>query len=255
LRPAYVIDQALKIFSDQVAESEWEKFGIPALFCENAHVESLRNVLAQEVLPKLKLHEFFQVDVEKVLKDFKEHCLVKKNSSENDARDLCIQQDKWYRRFGSTIDLDIAVNMFYSKYDVSESDQVDTSAELLRCKLDALNQEKYLQSLDIIDSILNATMGHVFYERVNMNGPRIAKVEKEHPLTTNYFICDLECNSWEDAEQIAYNDEKGQMIMACNGWVMSNDALKNFAEPDSQVYLRRELVSWGDSIKLVCFFC
>lgn len=41
-----------------------------------------------------------------------------------------------------------------------------------------------------------------------------------------------------------------QYIMANNGWIMGANPITDFASPASRAYLRRELVIWGDCVKL-----
>lgn len=59
-------------------------------------------------------------------------------------------------------------------------------------------------------------------------------------------------NNLEDGnipEALAYGDN-ANLIWAHNGWVMNFDPKMDFAQEGSQIYLRRELIPWGDSVKL-----
>ncbi|VVC95830.1 unnamed protein product, partial [Leptidea sinapis] len=72
----------------------------------------------------------------------------------------------------------------------------------------------------------------------------------ERPLVARYFTLP-ELPDLRHYEDFIYGDQ-GCEVMAHNGWVMNADPLRDFAarEEDGRVYLRRELIAWGDSVKL-----
>jgi hypothetical protein len=46
------------------------------------------------------------------------------------------------------------------------------------------------------------------------------------------------------------NHPKGSLAVANNGWIWANNPLEDFAGPKSRAYLRREVIVWGDCVKL-----
>ena len=67
-----------------------------------------------------------------------------------------------------------------------------------------------------------------------------------------YFI-DVSEEEEEDAvefdESIMYSSHS-KYIAAHPGWIMGGSALDDFAASGSFAYLRREVIAWGDSVKL-----
>lgn len=75
------------------------------------------------------------------------------------------------------------------------------------------------------------------------NGPKLGPINKENPLIESYFT------------RLPENDrtskhKPGERVLVNNGWVWGGNALVDNAGPDSRVYLRREVIVWGDCVKL-----
>ncbi|XP_063481653.1 glycogen debranching enzyme isoform X4 [Symphalangus syndactylus] len=250
LKPAWVLDRALWRFSCDVAEGKYKEKGIPALIENDHHMNSIRKIIWEDIFPKLKLWEFFQVDVNKAVEQFG-RLLTQENrrvTKSDPNQHLTIIQDPEYRRFGCTVDMNIALTTFIPHDNGPAA--IEECCNWFRKRIEELNSEKHRLINYHQEQAVNCLLGNVFYERLAGHGPKLGPVTRKHPLVTRYFTFPFEETDFSMEESMIHLPNKACFLMAHNGWVMGDDPLRNFAEPGSEVYLRRELICWGDSVKL-----
>lgn len=167
---------------------------------------------------------------------------------------MVLIQDLEYKRLGTTVDFDLAL----AKYNVFRSDAFDEDTrrrkciEAFRSKLEQLNEAARQEINDYLNYAVENALAGVRYERVQGDGPLIRVNDNSHPLFSRYFTPDEKNLSFDEYEKLIYTDE-GKQYMAHNGWVMNADPLNDFALPQAgrgNVYIKRELIAWGDSVKL-----
>ena len=73
--------------------------------------------------------------------------------------------------------------------------------------------------------------------------PTVNSINSSSPLVESLFT------------RLPHNDRtlkhpKGSLAVANNGWIWANNPLEDFAGAQSRAYLRREVIVWGDCVKL-----
>ncbi|KAB0795230.1 hypothetical protein PPYR_12069 [Photinus pyralis] len=253
MRPAYLLDATLHQFSMDVKKGVYESEGIPPEVCTEDHINSIRYALFTKVLPEIKLQEMFICNVGKLVSEFLD--LARKHPStaqmRNQEREIKLIRDPLYRRLSATVDLELAVEL----YNVYRSDAFDEDTRLKRCgeefklKLDELNRNVVDQLNGHLHAAVENCIAGIRYFRVQADGPRFVEISIDKPLTFRYFTDYGKPKSIKEFEEVMYGPNS-KYLMAHNGWVMDADPMKNFADSDSDVYIRRELIAWGDSVKL-----
>lgn len=128
-------------------------------------------------------------------------------------------------------------------------------AECFRGHLEHLNESMRKEIQDHLNGAVENVLAGLRYERLQEDGPRVREISVRHPLFTRYFTDNnVKCKSVADIEALMYG-ASGKFLQAHNGWVMNCDPLNDFARPlkdggTGNVYIRRELIAWGDSVKL-----
>ncbi|XP_060552915.1 glycogen debranching enzyme-like isoform X1 [Ruditapes philippinarum] len=251
LKPAYLLDRILHHFSLEVAEGKWASQGIPPTISKEADIQKIREVLLYEVLPGFKMHEFYTVNIDDIMKRFK-HGIEENRVIKTDSKKLELIQDPRYERNGCRIDMDVALKLYNTDRPgaINREQRIKKCCEFLKGDLDAINKERLDALHDHLNTAVNNFMANIRWRFLNEDGPKIKQVTEREPLMHDYFIVSKKYTGSVGSEETHMNGDGGKYVFACNGWVMGDDPLRNFAESGSNIYLRRELVGWGDSAKL-----
>ncbi|XP_025834354.1 glycogen debranching enzyme [Agrilus planipennis] len=254
LRPAYLLDAALHQFTLDVQKGLYENRGIPTEIYSEDHLNAVRHALYTNVLPQINLQDLYICNVNKLVAEFLDYARNKVppiSETRNPVEELKLVQDPLYRRLESTVSMDTALRI----YNVFRQDCFDEDCRLKKCgeelknKLDQLNAAVIGELNDHISAAIENTIAGMRYFRVQSDGPKIRDVSEKNPLAFRYFTDFGKPASIKEHEEIMYGTNS-KYLMAHNGWVMDSEPLRNFAAPDSNVYIRRELIAWGDSVKL-----
>lgn len=131
LRPAFLLDALFAQVTADVAAGLLETVGVPVIIETEDHIQALRHQLHTVYLPKIKLYELYQCDVDKYHKLFWDKM---RNSSPptssnkgSPPSDITLQQDPEYKRLATDIDFEAALahyNVF--RYAISKHGQCIT---------------------------------------------------------------------------------------------------------------------------------
>ncbi|TRY95818.1 hypothetical protein DNTS_022038 [Danionella cerebrum] len=252
LKPAWILDRALWHFSCAVADGKYSDSSLPPLIESEKQIKILQGLLWKDVFTQLKLWEFLQVNVEKAVEQFRKVLQAgnKPLGPELEGKPkLKVIQDSQYRRLNNTVDMHLALEMF-GRHTSNGPKSIQECCDFFKKSLEELNVECFKEMHSHHEKAIEGIVGTVAYERLASHGPQLGPVTRTSPLVTRYFTFPFEDMTLELENQLMLDPNDACHLLAHNGWVMGDDPLRNFAEAGSNVYLRRELICWGDSVKL-----
>ncbi|CCK71060.1 bifunctional 4-alpha-glucanotransferase/amylo-alpha-1,6-glucosidase KNAG_0F03960 [Huiozyma naganishii CBS 8797] len=249
LAAAIELDKSLLEFSENL-----KNYGYPT---ELKSVDDLFKVIDGikiHVLGDLKLWEFYTLNVKKIKAQVKDQWDSVAAPSTDDGEGEYEKIDDIVRlgqytaekatdpetfrvlghRYGKTLDLSVLIGILKTNFGQEFTADVDDKVGKI---LDEINLPLYKEYDEDVNEILEQLFNRIKYLRLDGNGPRQGEVTKELPLTEPYFTR----FTAKDGEEYA---------LANNGWIWDGNPLVDFASSQSKAYIRREVIVWGDCVKL-----
>ncbi|KAJ2961469.1 hypothetical protein NQZ79_g3219 [Umbelopsis isabellina] len=262
LQAAFELDTALINLVD-----DFPKYSLPTTLKSGQDLDAVMNVIKNIVFPALKLWEYKVIDVVSEKKKLHEALLgASKETAQSqvfeDANLAGLASDQQAQllaehgiadrqsgsRYGKTVDIDVAVAFMKALGGVPSGEQVseDVAEKLVDMYgkiLDVYNLPFYKEYDEDVRIALENTKNRIEYTRLADHGPKWGEITKEKPIVDNYFT------------RLPKNDKtkghsEGSLALANNGWIWNADPMQDFAGPQSAAYLRREVICWGDCVKL-----
>ncbi|CCD26910.1 bifunctional 4-alpha-glucanotransferase/amylo-alpha-1,6-glucosidase NDAI_0J00180 [Naumovozyma dairenensis CBS 421] len=247
LIPAIELDAKLLEFSQNLSNR-----GYPTDLKNIDDLFKIMDGIKVHVLGSIKLWEYYVVDIESTLEGIKRvwNETSKWNENESSLQDLednLIKMGQFTRdnavleNFGTLaekgsnkIDVEKFSSILKSLYGDELNDTIITKAHKI---LDQVNLPLYKEYDDDNSEILEQLFNRIKYLRIDENGPKQGPITDKQPLTEPYFT--------------RFTGTDGnKYALANNGWIWNGNPLVDFASSKSKAYLRREVIVWGDCVKL-----
>ena len=148
-------------------------------------------------------------------------------------------------RFHRSVDARTAaalLTVLHGRYEVGNSDKSGATKTLTDI-LNELNEPFYKDHDTDVEVIQQQIRDRVRYLRLDDNGPKLGAIGPESAFIESYFT-----RLPSNAATKKHNPRSLSLVN--NGWIWAANALKDHAGPDSRAYLRREVIIWGDCVKL-----
>lgn len=253
LESAYLLDTKLLDLGDRL-----EKLGLPT---ELKSEDDLVKIMAavRDVINDIRLWEYYALDVDRDADASVEAWVSGKVDQDSlklpvgtvDEQAAFLRSglagiDHLGERFRRKLRPEVGAAYITALLGTSDSPNEEKKADArakLASGLDVVNVSNYkeydAESAVILDQLFN----RIKYCRLEENGPKMGPIGADSPLIESYF-------TRLPANEKTAKHKKEDLAVANNGWVWGGNALVDNAGPDSRVYLRREVIVWGDCVKL-----
>ncbi|KAF7540894.1 hypothetical protein G7054_g998 [Neopestalotiopsis clavispora] len=255
LESAYILDTKLLEFGFKL-----EELGYPSEFKSVEDLEKVMDGIKKHVVAEIRLWEYYALNVDRDVDAAVEAWAAGKTAADGDLDHLknaslkdqaaylldnaLLNNDRLGERFRRRIDPQVAAALaatLFGKYR-GENDESTIRAKLVEV-LDTANVRFYDEYDKEIGEILQQLFNRIKYVRIDDHGPKLGPVTQKDPLIESYF-------TRLPQNEATSKHKKQDLVLVNNGWVWAGNALVDNAGPNSRVYLRREVIVWGDCVKL-----
>ncbi|CAJ2501625.1 Uu.00g044780.m01.CDS01 [Anthostomella pinea] len=260
LESAYLLDTQLLKFGSQL-----EELGYPKELKSTDDLVKVMDGIKKHVVAEIRLWEYYAIDVDRDVDAAIESWSAGKLSVPNGSvggdvdhlkdaslteqavyltQNGLLRNDRLGSRFRRRIDPQVSAALaaaMFGKYR-GEADETVIRSKLTAL-FDVVNVPYYEEYDKEIGDILQQLFNRIKYVRIDDHGPKLGVINEENPLIESYF-------TRLDKAEASSNLTPEDLVLVNNGWVWAGNALVDNAGPQSRVYLRREVIVWGDCVKL-----
>lgn len=245
LTSAYELDNALFQFSQRIVKGEIQEYKKTTI--ENQDdLNLIMDLIEKKVIPPLNLHEYFLVDIplhktlllQYITKTYPELNVPEKYFEDEEDMFNIFKPDKLHtlidilenclgnlgaKKNGVEVDLKAVGKYYFENQGKGSLEQF----ELALKKVNAKNEEK---ARGYLKEAVNSIRNNIAYAKLDC---------KEYNITLTKHLVEPYFGKLSDGT-----------VVANNGWIFNGNQTEDFATSNNFHYLRRNLVIWGDLIKL-----